>query len=216
MLEKKTAIIAGATGLIGSYLLELLLKSERYEKVIVLTRRSLNSQNEKLQEVLTDLQSLEEHASIIKADDVFCCLGTTMSNAGSKEKFYAVDFTYPYELAKICKANGARQFLLVSAMGAKKNSFVYYNRVKGEIEEAIRTIDFDATHIFRPSLLLGPRKEKRAGEDAAKTFYKYMGWLLPQNYKGIEAEKVAKAMLHFASKEETGYSIHHSGGLQRF
>jgi uncharacterized protein YbjT (DUF2867 family) len=216
MPEKKIAIIAGATGLIGSYLVELLLNSERYERVIVLTRRSLNMQHEKLQEIQTDLQDLPQHASLLQAQDVFCCLGTTMAKAGSKQKFYAVDFTYPQILAGLCKQNGAKQFLIVTAMGANKNSRIYYNQVKGEIEEAIKTIGFEGTHIFRPSLLLGPRTEKRAGEDAAKSLYAYLGWLLPMNYKGIAAEKVAKAMLHFASVEQTGCFIHASGELQKF
>jgi len=216
MPEKKIAIIAGATGLIGSYLVELLLKSDRYEKVIVLTRRSLNMQHEKLQEIHTDLQNLPQHASFLQAHDVFCCLGTTMAKAGSRQKFYEVDFTYPQLLASLSKQHGAKQFLLVTAMGANKNSWIYYNKVKGEIEEAVKAIGFECTHIFRPSLLLGPRTEKRAGEDAAKSLYTFLGWIMPLNYKGIEAEKVAKAMLHFAALEQEGCFTHASGSLQKF
>lgn len=212
----KTALIAGASGLIGSFLLSDLLSSARYQKIIVLSRKPAGITDGKVQEIITDITSLEQHKAELKADDVFCCLGTTMANAGSKEKFYEVDFTYPHKLAEYVKENGANQFLIITALGAKKNSWVYYNRVKGEIEDAIKKIDFESTHIFRPSLLLGPRQEQRKGEDAAKRLYKYLDWLIPSNYKAIEAEKVARAMLHYATQEKKGLYIHESKILQKF
>ncbi|HMQ01185.1 MAG TPA: NAD-dependent epimerase/dehydratase family protein [Cyclobacteriaceae bacterium] len=216
MSSTRTALIAGASGLIGSFLLHELLNSKHYTKIIVLSRKPLNIADESVQEIITDPATLAQHADELMADDVFCCLGTTMAKARSKEKFYEVDFTYPYELAKICKQNGAHQYLLVSAMGADKRSMVYYNRVKGEVEEAIRDVQFEGLHIFRPSLLLGPRIEKRAGEDAAKIFYKYLGWLIPRKYKGIEAEKVARAMLYFALQDQKGVFVHESAKLQQY
>lgn len=209
----KTAFIAGCTGLVGKQLLQLLLASDRYTQVIALTRQDLPA-HPKLLQIKTDFDRLEEHKEMMKADDVFCCLGTTMAKARSKENFYKVDFHYPYQIARILHASGARQFVLVSAVGADKTSSVYYNRVKGEVEEAVAAIGYEAVHIVRPSLLLGPRKEKRAGEDAAKFVFRFLGFLIPKKYKGIDAAKVARAMLRYAALEQKGIHIHESTELQ--
>mgnify|MGYP006313076297 FL=1 len=152
----KTAIIAGSTGLIGSQLLQLLLESPIYEKIIALTRKDL-PHHPKLVQVLAEAGNISEKFEWLKADDVYCCLGTTMAKAGSKEKFREIDYDYPLELARITHSLGARQYLLVSALGADKDSSLYYNKVKGEVEEAISAVGFETLHIFRPSLLLGPR-----------------------------------------------------------
>jgi uncharacterized protein YbjT (DUF2867 family) len=211
----KTALIAGSTGLIGRQLLQLLLDSSRYSKVTAITRQDLPP-HPKLVQIKTEFDSIGDKSTTLKADDVFCCLGTTMAKAGSKDKFYQVDFYYPLLLAKISKAEGAKQYLMVSALGADKKSSIYYNQVKGEIEEAIEDVGFETVHIFRPSLLLGPREEKRAGEDSARFIYKYFGFLIPARYKAIESIKVARAMLSFAGKEEIGLHIHLSKDLQQF
>lgn len=207
----KTAVIAGATGLVGQQLLAKLLASSRYGKVIALTRRSLALHHPKLDNIIiTDFSHLGEALSGTKPDDVFCCLGTTMAKAGSKEKFYAVDFQYPFDLANVTLGLGARQYLLVSALGADQQSKIYYNRVKGELEQAIREIDFETIHIFRPSLLLGERSEKRPGEEAAKLVYKVFSFAVSEKYKGIPAEKVADAMIELASRDMHGTYIHES------
>jgi uncharacterized protein YbjT (DUF2867 family) len=211
-----TAIIAGGTGLIGSQLLKLLLSSNRYNKVISITRSRIEVEDPKLEQREIDFQKIHAVLDGVKADDVFCCLGTTIAKAGSKENFYQVDFYYPFLLAKTGFNLGATQYFLISALGANKDSSIYYNRVKGEIEEAISSVGFETFHIFRPSLLLGPRKEKRLGEEAAKTFYKYFGLLIPNKYKAIEASTVARSMLHFASLEQKGTYIHESKEMQKF
>lgn len=211
----KTALIAGGTGLIGQQLLQLLLESPRYGKVIALTRHDL-PEHPKLSQIKAEVGNLTEKAESLKADDVFCCLGTTIAKAGSKEKFREIDFDYPFQLAKIIHAAGAKQYMLVSALGANKASSIFYNQVKGEIEEAVAGFGFETVHIFRPSLLLGPRTEKRSGEDAAKFFYKVFGFIIPEKYKAIESAKVARAMLYFASQNKSGNFIHESGELQNF
>jgi len=195
----KTALIAGSTGLIGGQLLDILLSSARYSKVIAVTRRDL-PEHAKLVQVKTDLNEIESLDLTFRIDDIFCCLGTTIAKAHSKEKFYEVDFRYPLVLAK----------------SANKKSSIYYNRVKGEIEEAISILGFATVNIFRPSLLLGPRAEKRSAEDAAKFFYKVFGFIIPAKYKAIDSLKVAKAMLHFATMAQKGIFIHESGELQNF
>jgi uncharacterized protein YbjT (DUF2867 family) len=210
----KTALIAGSTGLIGKQLLMLLLKSDRYDKVKAITRRELNITHPKLLQYLTDLHTLEEKKDELQADDIFCCLGTTISKAGSQEKFREVDYSFPLALAKISQANGGKQYLLVSALGANKHATFFYNRVKGEVEESITAIDFRAIHIFRPSLLLGDRPESRRGEDAAKFFYKFFGFIIPAKYQAINSLKVARGMLHFASLDQQGVFIHESKEIQ--
>jgi uncharacterized protein YbjT (DUF2867 family) len=210
----KTALITGSTGLIGRQLLTLLLATDRYSKVIALTRKDLGLNSPKLVTLKTDFQTLDQYANQLVADDVFCCLGTTMAKAKSKDRFYEVDFAYPLRVAVGTKLGGAKQYFLVSALGADKNSSIYYNRVKGEVEDAITNLGFESLHVFRPSLLLGNREEERSGEEAAKVFYKYLGFLIPSKYKGIDSAKVARAMLHFATAEQKGKFVHESKELQ--
>jgi uncharacterized protein YbjT (DUF2867 family) len=211
----KTALIAGSTGLIGKQLLQMLLDSDRYTKVIAITRSDLPA-HPKLLVLKVEFEKLDQWADSLIGDDVFCCLGTTMAKARSKENFYKVDFSYPLFIAKVAQSNGAKQYLLVSALGANKASSIYYNRVKGEVEDAIKPVNYKAIHIFRPSLLLGPREEKRSAENAAKIFYKIFGFLIPKRYQAIDSYKVAKAMITLASQDDKGIFIHESNELQSY
>jgi uncharacterized protein YbjT (DUF2867 family) len=208
---KKTALLAGATGLVGTALLPLLLASERYAKVIVVGRRPVAINHPKLTQVVTELSKLEEERLRLIADDVYCCLGTTMRQAGSKEAFYEVDFLYVVKLAAITAANFAAQFLVVSALGADAESRFYYNKVKGEMEAAVQQAPFRAIHIFRPSLLLGQRAAPRLVERIG-------GWLLAlarpllrgrwHKYRPVAAATVARAMLQAAADDGGGMRIH--------
>lgn len=206
----KTALIAGSTGLIGKALVQALLDSGRYGLIKALTRTPLGIEHPKLQPITVDFSKLDEYRDALEADDVFCCLGTTMAKAKTKENFRRVDYDYVVSLAGITASKGAKQFLLVSALGADKESSIFYNRVKGEAEEAVRDLPFRAIHILRPSLLLGPRDESRPGEDAAKVMYRVFGWLIPKKYKAIDSQTVAHAMLRLASREEEGVFVHES------
>lgn len=214
-MENRIALIAGATGLIGSQLLQLLLEDHTYSKVIALSRKPLLISDAKLENVViaaNELKSINE----LYAHDVFCCLGTTIKQAKTREAFRNIDFNYPLEIAELLKKNGANQFLLISALGADKNARIFYNQVKGETEDAISQVGFPCFHILRPSLLLGSRQETRAGEDAAKVVYKIFGFLIPLKYKGIQSIKVARAMVSFAKENRKGKFIHESGDLQSF
>jgi uncharacterized protein YbjT (DUF2867 family) len=211
----RIALLAGATGLIGNHVLELLLADAAYVKVIALSRKPLVSKHTKLENVLVNIDEWSK-LNLLKADDVFCCLGTTIKQAKTKAAFRKVDFEYPVEVAKALKQNGATTFLLVTALGADKNSRIFYNQVKGEVEAAIGELAYTTTHVFRPSLLLGDRKEQRSGEDAAKVFYKIFGWLIPQKYKGIEAAKVARAMVAEAKSGKQGLHVYESAVLQKY
>jgi uncharacterized protein YbjT (DUF2867 family) len=213
---KKTALLAGATGLVGSALLPLLLASGRYAKVIVVGRRPVAVQHPKLVQVVTELDQLENERLRLIADDVFCCLGTTIRQAGSQEAFYRVDFLYVVQLAALTAANFAAQFLVVSALGAAGSSRFYYSRVKGEMEEAVRQAPFRAIHIFQPSLLLGERPAPRLGERVGAAVLALMrpllrgGW---RKYRPVAAATVAQAMLRAAQDDGGGIWVHSSETL---
>ena len=207
----KTALIAGASGLIGAQLLPLLLASDRYTKVIAVGRRPLPQVHPKLEQRVLDFDQLEDHAMRLIADDVYCCLGTTMRRAGSKQAFYQVDYLYVVTLAALTARNFAAQLLLVSAMGADPDSRFYYNRVKGEMEEAVKQTLFRAIHIFRPSLLLGEREEKRVGERLGAVLLRVLHPVLVgplRKYRAVSAATVAHAMLHAAQDDSGGIRVH--------
>jgi uncharacterized protein YbjT (DUF2867 family) len=212
----KIALVAGSTGLIGNQLIDLLLSDNYYDVVKAVSRTPLEMKHGKLQNIVLDFNRMAEYAEQLKADDVFCCLGTTIKKVKTREKFRQVDFDYPLALAKLSNANGAKQYLLVSALGADKKSSIFYNQVKGEVEEAIEEVGFASYHIFRPSLLMGARQEDRSGEEAAKVFFKYLGFLVPKKYKGIDSIKVARAMQAFAKQLAPGRHVHESAELQQY
>jgi uncharacterized protein YbjT (DUF2867 family) len=210
----KTALIVGATGLIGGHLTRKILNHPSYSKIKVLVRKPLDFQHPKLEQIIIDFDNFDK--SLVVADDVFCCLGTTMKHAGSKEAFYKVDFTYPFEVAKAALQNGAQQYLIVTAMGADAKSLFYYNRVKGEIEKALTDLNYATLLIFRPSLLLGERKDSRAGEGFATIIMNTFNFLIPKRYKAIKGETVANAMLDLAQKEIKGKQTLESGEMQAY
>ena len=160
----RTALLLGATGLVGGHVLDLLLASPRYSRVRVLGRRRLARTDAKLDSQEIDFDRLARHAELFRVDDVFCCLGTTIAKAGSQEAFRRVDLSYVVEAASLASEAGAEQFLVVSAVGADPDSRVFYNRVKGEMEAGVKRLPFRAVWILRPSLLLGEREEFRLGE----------------------------------------------------
>lgn len=211
-----TALVAGTTGLVGSQVLALLLQDESYDRVVALSRKPLSVVHPKLQNLVLDFDSLTNYMEQLKADDIFCCLGTTIRQAGTKEAFRKVDFEIPLALAKACHAQGARQYLLITALGSDKRSAIFYNRVKGEVEEAIRQVGFECLHIFQPSMLLGNRKDQRAGESAGKIVMKALDFIIPKNYKAIDSARLAKAMLAIARRRQEGVHVHPSGELQNF
>ncbi|MBK5278763.1 MAG: oxidoreductase [Bacteroidia bacterium] len=212
----KVALVAGTTGLVGAQLLELLLADDRYSKVIALSRKPLMVSHAKLDNVVVDFDQLSEYSNRLISDVVFCCLGTTMKQAGSQAAFRKVDFEYPLEVARIAKGLEAKQYHLVTALGASKKSSFYYNKVKGEVEEAILELGFESYHIFRPSFLSGERTESRIGENATKIFFKYFGFLVPKKFKAIASSKVARAMVAKSKEEARGVFIHESDALQNF
>lgn len=214
-MNEKIALVAGATGLVGRQVVELLLGDSRYRQVMVIARRPLDFQHSRLITLLVkDFDGLAQHEW--HAHDVFCCLGTTMRQAGSKEAFRQVDFDYVVTLARESHRRGTANFLLVSALGANARSSVFYNRVKGEVEAEVSRVGFSRVVIVRPSLLLGNRKESRMGEDIGKVVARYLGWLIPVRYRAIESNKVARALVYYANQTNPGVFIHESSELQSF
>lgn len=214
-----TALLAGATGLIGRHVLAGLLDSPRWTTVRVLTRRAVAHENAKLDVHRLDFDELGGIASndpaLFDVDAVFCCLGTTIKAAGSRDAFRRVDHDYIVALAKAGQAGGASRFLLVSAIGADANSLFFYNRVKGQTEDAIRSLDFDALHIFQPSLLLGDRDENRPGEAAAQKLMPAFSPLLGgglARYRPVHAKTVAAAMIRAAESSASGQFVHRFNG----
>ena len=214
----KTALLVGATGLVGGLVLEQLLADTYFEKVIVLTRKSLGKSNAKLKEVLVDFNKLDDYATEIKADAVFCCLGTTIKVAGSKEAFKKVDFEYPFKIAQLAKQNGTSTYLLITALGASTNSMIFYNQVKGELEDEVSKLNFDSFHILQPSLIIGERTESRTGEGIAQKLAPVFDALMIgglKKYKSITAVQIAKAMVHYSKLNDKGIFKHESDELQK-
>jgi uncharacterized protein YbjT (DUF2867 family) len=203
---------------VGSHLLLLLLQSDRYSQVISIGRRELPVIHPKLDQQIVDFDDLKKSEADLVADDVFCCLGTTIKKAGSKEAFYKVDHTYVTRLAETTLRRKATQFLVVSSMGADAGSRVFYNKVKGKMERDVLQMGFQAVHIFRPSLLLGEREEHRTGEELGAKIMRPLSALLLgplRKYRPIQAETVAKAMLQAASQNQKGPQVYLSDKIEQ-
>lgn len=214
----KTALVLGASGLVGSHCLQLLLDNAAYDKIIVWLRKPLPVQHAKLQQEIIAFDQLSQYADKLKnVQEIFCCLGTTIKKAGSPEAFYKVDFTYPHEIAKLAAQTGVQQFLIVTALGANSRSSIFYNRVKGEIETALGKLALPGLQIFRPSLLLGERQEFRLGERIGASVFKALSFAFIgplRRYRAIEASVVAEAMIRIAQKNLTGVNIFESEKIQ--
>jgi uncharacterized protein YbjT (DUF2867 family) len=201
-MKKKTAILFGATGLIGGHVLKILQQDDRYSQIIVFTRSDPETKYDKAEYIITGLDDLDIYEDKLNGDEVFCCLGTTMKKAGSKEQFRKVDLGYPQKIAEIAEKNKIPGFLVISSIGADAESSNFYLRTKGEMEKALFSLNFRSLVVLRPSLLLGKRSESRFMEDAGKAAASLLGSFFLgslKKYRAIEAEHVAKAMVKFAN-----------------
>ena len=218
-MTPKTALLLGATGLIGSHLLHLLLDSRDYQTVVVITRRSLPDHPKLRQVLMEDFDQLPKLSDAFAGvEDVFCCLGTTIRKAGTQEKFRKVDYDYPVTAARLAKEAGVRRYLLVSSMGANSHAKVFYSRVKGETEETIRKLQLPAVAIMRPSLLLGKRAEFRFGERIAEwisrpILFLFRGPLF--KYRPVEARDVAAVMLRMGQMFLPGVHTYENDQIHR-
>jgi uncharacterized protein YbjT (DUF2867 family) len=215
----KTALIAGATGLVGGHCLVRLLRAPEYGRVVALTRRPLATTDPKLEQRVVEFDQLgREGFDFPQVDDVFCCLGTTIKVAGSQPAFRQVDFVYVVSLASLALGRGAKQFLLVSSLGANPKSPIFYSRVKGETEAAVSALPFEGRQIFRPSILVGERREQRPGERAGIAVMRGMAFAMLgplRKYRPIAAATVANAMVRVAVQAPRGVNVYESDALER-
>jgi uncharacterized protein YbjT (DUF2867 family) len=214
----KSALLVGGTGLVGGHCLQLLLASPEYSRICVIGRRPLETRHLKLQQVTVEFDALPEDVAVFGVDDVFCCLGTTIAKAGSQEAFTRVDRDYPKIIAEVAVKYGAKQFLLVSSVGAGAASSNFYLRTKGEVEGAISALPFQAVHILRPSMLLGERAEFRWKERLFEPMMRGLQWMFVgalRKYRPIEARDVARAMVNAARRGGRGVQIYEGSELER-
>ena len=206
-MPQRTAIIAGATGLVGSLCLKQLLDDRAYAQVIAVSRRAVAESHPKLVQKVVEFDKLRQLAPLV-ADDAFCALGTTIAKAGSQQAFRKIDLDYSKAFAEFALAGGARQLALVSSVGANARSWNFYLRTKGELEEAVKALAFTSLHIFRPSFLMGLRPEQRAGEGIglalSKVFqFAFVGGL--SKYRPMAASTVAAAMIAAVKRAAPGH-----------
>lgn len=209
----KKAIVFGATGFVGSYLLEDLLKSNDYEKVTVVVRKELNIRHSKLEVIIGDFNSLPVIKDKIVADEIFITIGTTRAKTPDKTAYYKIDHDYPVLAAAIAKENGAKAVFIVTAVGANAASKIFYIRTKGETERDIVALNFEHTYIFRPSMIMGNRVESRALESVFLKIWRVIDPVLLgkrlSKYRGIEGNDIAKAMLNAAKSRSEKVKIYH-------
>lgn len=209
MKNIKTALVIGATGLVGKALVMDLLDDPRYEKVRIFVRRSMNIQHSKLEEHLIDFDHPETWSDLVVGDVLFSVLGTTLKKAGSKQKQYTIDYTYQYSFARAALQQGVPQYILVSSSGANEKSMIFYSRMKGELERDIKKLPFSSIVIFQPSLLIGPREEERAGERAGYKLLKFLNAAgLFKRYRPIQGYQVARAMKLAALNPQPGTRVY--------
>lgn len=217
-MTNKTAMILGATGVVGTQLVKEISNSKTYSEIHLLTRREMKFTEPKCTGHVVDFDNLSQYAYLFNVTDVFICLGTTIKKAKSKEEFRKVDYDYVIEAAKMAKTSNVEKLLVITAMGANSQSKFFYSRVKGAVEGTLEHLEMNTVHIFRPSLLLGEREEFRAGEKIfglLSNFVKFIfvGPLRP--YRAIEPNKVAAAMYAAAQSTAKGYHFYNSAEIEK-
>lgn len=198
----KSAIVIGATGLIGNFITTKLIADDRYEKIKIFVRRTSEINHPKLMEFVIDFERIEDWQNLLTGDELYSALGTTIKKAGSQKVQYNIDFNYQYNVAKAAAQNGIKNYMLVSSLGANPESKNFYLRLKGLLDEKIQQLSFDRIRIFRPSVLVGERSEKRFAEHFGIKLAGAVTNLIPalKKYRPINAEIVAEAMIKSANQ----------------
>jgi uncharacterized protein YbjT (DUF2867 family) len=204
------ATIVGATGLIGGHLLDELLNDPYFDTVRILIRRPIDITHPKLEKKIVDFNDSDSLlVALSNSDVVFCSIGTTQKKVkGDKETYRKIDFDIPLKLARFSKMVGCEKFILVSSAGANSKGRNFYIKLKGEVEDAVKTIGLKSLHIMKPSFLLGERKEFRIGEVIGKPLMQIFSFAIPAKYKAIQAKNVAKAMAAIAKAKNEGVFIY--------
>jgi len=209
----KIALVVGATGLVGRFLLDELLEHESYDRVVLWVRKPLDLQHPILHQQVVDFDHIEQMD--IRVHSVYCCLGTTIRKAGSKDAFRKVDLEYPLQVAQLALKAGATAYGIVTSMGADPLSRFFYNQVKGEVEKELAALGYNRLLILRPSMLLGDREDARWGEAIGKLLMQLFSFLIPLNYKAVHGMKVARAM-RIKMEDAKGIEVLSSGSIQAY
>jgi uncharacterized protein YbjT (DUF2867 family) len=212
------AVIAGASGLVGNELLQILLQENYYTEVLILVREALPLQHNKLVQLVVDFEQIERHENVITGHALFCCLGTTKSKTPDVSTYRKIDHDYPVKLAEIARRNHIAQYHLISAIGASINSSTFYTKLKGETERDVEAARIETLHIHQPSLLTGNRKENRFMEKLATKIMKGLDPLLIgslKKYRSIPATTVARAMYKQSLNQDVGVFVHPSDHIKQ-
>ncbi|HLA64686.1 MAG TPA: NAD-dependent epimerase/dehydratase family protein [Rhodothermales bacterium] len=213
----RTALLLGATGLVGGHLLDRLAADGRWGRVVTLGRRPMEAVGARHEHHVVDFERLADSADAFRADDVFCALGTTIRQAGSQTAFRRVDLDYPFLAAQMARHGGARQFLLVSALSADANSRIFYSRIKGQLEVLVGEVGFDSVGLFRPSFIVGERAEKRSGEGVASGVLTVLRPVLVGPLRKLRpnpADTIAQAMVAVAARPRPGVHVYSADRLE--
>lgn len=201
----KTALVIGATGLVGNSLTRQLLDNESYTQVTVFGRRSLGFSHPKLKEHIINFDKIEDWAPLVQGDELFSCLGTTLRQAGSKVNQYRIDYQYQYDFARVAKENAVPSLILVSSAGANPKAAFFYMRMKGELERDVKALGFSRLILIKPGPLDGPREKKRFGESLGLGVNRFLNALgLMKKYRPIHGQTVARAMINASDKLTSG------------
>jgi uncharacterized protein YbjT (DUF2867 family) len=212
------AIIAGSTGLIGSKLLQILLREPFYDEVLILVRKKIDLQHQKLTQLVVDFDQLDTYAHAINGHALFSCLGSTNAKTPDKVIYRRIDHDYPVQLGQLALQNGIKQYHLVSSIGANAASSMFYPKTKGETEADLQQLGLPGLYIYRPSMLIGDRQEKRAMEKTVTIIFKLIDPLLFgswKKYRSIKGETVAMAMYKQSTTNNTGLFIYESDQIKQ-
>lgn len=206
-MDKRSALVFGASGLVGTELIHLLLEHPEYQSVHSFGRSKLDIKHPKLQQLIVDFEAMNKQRDVFKNKDVYCCLGTTIKKAKTREAFRRVDYDFVVNAAALAKEQEVENFAVISSLGANKASRNFYLKTKGEMEAALSKLNFKKLRILRPSILLGNRKEKRLGEKIGIVLIKVLNPLLIgklKKYRGVHAHAVARKMISATLSNEAG------------
>lgn len=211
------ALVLGASGLVGSELVNLLLKDDNFKEVKIIVRSLMPLKHPKLEQIIADYSTIKKVSESLNTQTVFSCIGSTKNKTPNKDEYYKIDHDYPILLAKLCLANGAKSFHFISSLGADSNSTNFYLKMKGETENSLKELAYPSLHLYQPSLLRGKRKEFRLLENISGYISLIINPLLIgslKKYRSISSETVASAMHKMALAGSNGTFIYTSDKIK--